>query len=273
MTSADPGPLVADFAARHPDIFAAEISSGSVEEIVSLVSKLPVDARIDVLARLPGSKVDDVIAAIPDFAGEWLSPAPVDKVSELLSRLPRNRRLTLLEGIASPEKRRRLMRQQQFPAHTIGNLIVDVPIRIVETAKSADIARAVRELGNRDPGLLVVISKDGDYRGALDPWPLLTAAKATRLGDFIIDVKPLLPEMSALDVADDERWNDFAWLPVVDHEGQVLGRVARSRVLKAARDQALESLHRQDFVTSLFAEFVHLCGGILERLLSGPARS
>lgn len=270
MASTESGPLLDDFAARHPDAFAAQIASGSVEELVSLIGSLPAERRINILARLPGNKIDDVISAVPGFGEHWLSPAPVDQVSELLSRLPRHRRLALVEAIESPDKRRRLKRQQQFPTHTIGNLIVDVPIRIIETAKAVDIVRAVKELGNRDPGLLVVITADGDYRGALDPWPLLTAARPARLANYLIDVKPLLPEMSAIDVAEDERWNEFAWLPVVDHDGQVLGRVARSRVLKAAKDRTLDSLRRQDFVTSLFAEFIHLCGGILERALSRP---
>jgi Mg/Co/Ni transporter MgtE len=209
---------------------------------------------------------------VPDFGKEWLTPAQVDRISELLSRLPRNRRRGLIDVIDDPTKRRRLLRQQQYPPHTVGSLLADVPLRVVETAKAGDVVRAIRDLGGRNPGLLVVISPEGVYRGVLDPWPLVANTQGMRLSDHVVRVEPLLPEIASVDAADDERWNDFAWLPVADHEGHVLGRVARSRILKAAREESVDALRRQDFITSLFAEFVYLCGGTLERLLVRTTR-
>ena len=268
----DTGPLLLDFAERQPEAFARELSGHSVDELTSIISNLPAEQRVDILARLPGALIDEVILAVPDFGRHWLTPAPLERISELLSRLPRSRRLALIETVDNTEKRRRLLRQQQYPPHAIGSLIVDVPLRVVETARAADVVRAIRDLGHGDPGLLLVISADGSYRGVLDPWPLLTNTREARLADHVVRVKPLLPEVAAVDAADDERWNEYAWLPVADHEGHILGRVARSRVLRAAREETADALRRQDFVTSLFAEFVHLCGGIVERLLARTAR-
>ena len=269
---AEAGTLLLDFARQHPEAFARRLAGGSVEQIVATLEGLPAERRVDILARLPGPGIEDVIEAVPNFGEAWLTPAPIDRISELLSRLPRSRRLALVDDVDNPDKRRRLLRQQQYPPHTIGSLIVDVPLRVVETAKTGDVVRAIRDLGSRDPGLLLVISAEGAYRGVLDPWPLLTDPEGARLADHVIRLKPLFPEIASVDAADDERWHDFTWLPVADHEGHILGRVARSLVQRAAREETVDAFRRKDFVTSLFAEFVHLCGGILERLLAGPAR-
>lgn len=265
MPEADP--LCADFARRFPDAFARTLARGRLADAIAVLSSLPAELRAAVIARLPPATVDQIIAAVPQFVPEWLAPAPLDAAVALLSRLPRETRLELVNALEDPAQRRQLLRHQQFPGHTIGSLVVDVPLRVVETARCSDVVTALRELEGHDPGQLIVISRDEKYVGVLDAWPLLTTRTSGNIRNLVVDLEPMQPEMSIDDVADDERWNLHAWLPVVDHENRVMGRVARSRVLRAAKAEAEALAGRRDLVGSLFAELVYLLGGVLERAL------
>lgn len=232
-----------------------------------VIESLPDELRAGIVARLPGAQIEELIERVPDFAQRWLAPAPLDAAIELLSRLPRSQRLTLLNELKDPAQKRRLLRHQQYPAHTIGSLVVDIPIRVVDTAVCDDVVNALRRVEGEAPGQLIVTSESGHYVGVLDPWPLLTSPQQGTVRKHLTRLEPLNPETTVADIENDERWNTNAWLPVVDHQQRVMGRVARARVLRVAKDQAEAVTGRQGIVSGLFSELVYLLGSVLERVL------
>ena len=267
MTDIDP--LNLDFAERHPDAFAMVLGRADYEEINRVVAALPVNLRAAIAARLPSNHVAMLLQGRDDDAVDWLASADFEDAVGLLSRLPRDRRLVLVNSLDNPDRKRRLLRLQQYPGHSIGALVGDVPMRIGARADAADVLAELRTIELDDPGPLVVVDRSGRYIGIVDRWRLLMANPLTGpVQDYVIEVAALRPETPIDTAAQLPDWHTRNWLPVVDHEQYVLGGVSRARVFTALQD--LDGKRRQGGIFGeLFADLAHLFGTVLEALLAG----
>lgn len=266
---ADIDPLNLDFAKRHPDTFATVLGRAEAEEIDKVVLALPVNLRAAVAARLPSVHVARLLQGDDNDAAEWLARAEFEDAVGLLSRLPRERRLALVNALENPDRKRRLLRLQQYPGHSVGALVGDVPMRIGANADAGDVLAELRTIELDDPGPLVVVDKSGRYVGIVDRWRLLMANPPTgTVRDYVADVAALRPETPIEVAAELPDWHTRNWLPVVDHEQYVLGGVSRARVFTALRDHDGKRRHGGVF-GELFADLAHLFGAALDAMLAG----
>lgn len=266
---ADVDPLSADFARRFPDSFARVLGRGDAKEVSRVLEKLPPGIKASIVARLPASRLEPLLSSRRHAPEQWLVDAPFDDAITLLSRIPRERRLALVNSLSDRDRRRRLLRHQQYPAHSVGALVSDVPLRISTDSPAADVLRELRGLEGDDPGPLVVIDAEGRYLGLLDRWRLM--AQHSPVGtarDFVRKVSPIYPEMSIASVAQNPDWHTHNWLPVVDHGRRILGGVSRARVFGAAGVQKSKVGSASDVMIDLMTDLVYVLGALLDRVLA-----
>ena len=266
-------PLSVDFAGRHPDAFARALARGDAGEASRVLERLPAEHRAAIAARLPAAQIKALLSSGEHRPEEWLARAPFDDAVNLLSRIPRDQRLAIVQSLDDRERKRQLLRHQHYPAHTVGALVGDLPMRVSAGTPAATVQAELRGLDAEDPGPLVVVDAAGHYVGMLNRWRLLVADDPTGpVSHYAREVKPVRPEVSIADVAMSDAWQERHWLPVVDHRGRVLGGVARARVFRAANAHVVRARRSSDFAAELFGDLVYLINAMLERALSGKGR-
>jgi len=265
----DLDPLSADFASRFPDSFARTLTRTPDADIDRVLAGLPPEVKAAVVARLPGPRIDELLSSGEHEPESWLVDASFEDAVTLLSRIPREERLALVNSLKDRERRQQLLRHQQYPAHSVGALVGDIPIRFSSEAPVVEALVELRELGGEDPGALVVVDRQGRYLGMLDTWKLLSRQRpAGTVGDYLIRVPAIFPETSIVNAADNPDWDRHSWLPVIDQRRRVLGAVSRASILKAARKLAGETGRASDFTLDLLSELVYVLGDMLDNVLT-----
>ena len=266
---ADTDVLNADFARKYPDKFARILGRGDGTEISQVLRKLPRPVAASVVARLPASRIDLLLGEGESDAGLWLADAPFNDAVALLSRIPRERSLVLVNSLKNRERRRRLLQYLKYPAHSVGALVVDAPVRVGADTDVDELLKELRSLDRDEPRSVVVAAADGTYFGMLDPWRLLTGEPPHgTVADFVAKVPAIYPETSLAAAVKDPGWNDYSWLPVIDHERRILGGVSRSSVFSAATKFAHDARPGRDVLSVLVGDVVHLFGELLTRSLA-----
>ncbi len=265
---ADIDPLSLDFAVRHPDSFARVLGRGETDEIARIIDSLSPDRKASIIGRLPTPVIARLLESERQPA-EWLVDAPFDDAVILLSRLPREKRLALVNRVEDRDRKRRLLRHEQYPAHTVGSLVSDVPRRLQAESAATDVVAELREPDAEARGPVVVVDADGRYLGVLDRWRLLLCDRPTgQVGDYLLDVRAVRPETPTATVVLDEQWHTRNWLPVIDHRDRVLGAVSRERVFRAAGAHFENVRGASDVLIDLLADLVHVCEAVLVKALS-----
>ncbi len=262
-------PVSADFARKHPGTFAKVLGKGEVLDIVRVLKQMPPSVAASVVARLPSSRAGAVVKSSQELLSAWLAEASYDDALTLLGHMPREKCLSLVNSLASRERRRKLLQFLKYPTHCVGALVTDVFVRISADMPAMDALRELRALKTDNPGPIVVLQSDGRYLGLLDLWRLLARDPPTGiLRDYVSRVPAMLPETPLTSAALDTNWQRYNWLPVIDHEQRVLGGVSRDRIFAATATQA-RAHGGQEILTSLATEMLRLIGALLDRILGG----
>ncbi len=262
-------PLTLDFATRHPESFARTISRAEPRDVARLIARLPDSQRAGIVARLPGDHIDHLTATARKRPAQWLAAAPFDDALSLLSRLPQEKRLDYINAIGDRERRLQLLRSQRYPAHSVGSVVGDLPMRISAESRAVDLLGQLRRLDTDDPGPLVVVDGDGHYLGIIDRWRLLIGnPPAGLIKDYTIPLTALLPETSVAAAAAMPEWHTCNWLPVVDYRQRVLGAVSRQRIFAAAAEHGDASRQSGNALLGLLTDVVYVLDDVLERILT-----
>lgn len=272
MTDIDP--LSLDFATRYPDSFSRVLGRGSVEECAQVIDSLPVEHRAGIVARLPATHIQHLLALTGENPTLWLQEAPFDDAINMLSRIPRDRRLSIVNAVTDRKRQRQLLRHQQYPAHSIGALVGDIPMRIAAETPAVDALAELHKFEDEDPGPLIVVDANGRYTGVLDRWRLLMDNPPSgHVSDYVIDVRPVRPETPIGAAAMISDWHTRNWLPVVDHRRRPLGAVSRAKVFRAATSHAGEPRRAGDLFVGLLIDLVYVLQSVLDKALTrrGPA--
>ncbi len=261
--------LSLDFATRHPDAFARILGAGEFEEIERLLAILPAERKAAIVARLPAPHIRELLESGHQRPADWLVDAPFDDAVTLLSRLPRDKRLALVNSLPDRNRQRRLLRNQQYPPHSIGALVGDIPLRVRPESPAADVLVELRKLDHESQGPVVVVDTDDHYLGVLDRWRLLLRSPpAGSVKDYLVAVKALRPETPVVEVAKNDEWHTRNWMPVIDHRRRVLGGVSRENVLRVAKTYSGDSQRGGDILLDLATDLVFLFETLLLRTFS-----
>jgi Mg/Co/Ni transporter MgtE len=265
--------LTLTYAREFPEEFATAASAAPRVELLELLQKLPADVAIGVVARLSVSAFRDVCTELKNPLSNWLNSAKFDDSVALLTRLPRREQIALVAAVVDRATRRRLRQFLNFPAHSVGSLAVELPLRIAEQTPLAELLQELRELDDRNETPVVVTGSQGQYVGVLDVWRLaLVVGEHGRVRDVCRWVNPVLPEVSLASARELVQWNRFDWLPVVDHEQRILGFVRHQQVFGIREMESSEAEIIGDSLVVLGSRYFTVLGRLLERMLGSVER-
>ena len=261
--------LSLDFAVRHPDAFARILGRGAFDECERIIEGLPADRKAAIVARLPAMRIDKLLDSGRQRPADWLADAPVGDAVSLLSRIPRERRLELVNGLGNRDRKRQLLRHLQYPTHSVGALVANIPLRLNAESSAKEVVDELRELDTESRGPVVIVDADDRYLGILDRWQLLLRSPPTgQVKDYRIAVQPIRPETPLTAVAMIDAWHTRNWLPVIDHRDRVLGVVSRGQVFRAVEARPGSAAERGDILLDLLADLVSVCEAVLLKAIS-----
>ena len=250
--------LHADFARSDPDAFARIISRGDVDEINAILERLSTTGAATVVSKLPGALIETLLDRDENSVKAWLSNAPIDTAIVLLSHIPREISLPLVNALSDRGRRRRFLQYLQYPAHSVGALVKDVPLKFRSDMPAREALEELQEFAGEDPGPVVVISANASYVGLLDIWKLLTSpAVAGTVNDYMLVTPPLYAETPVASAIADPNWQEFNWLPIIDHERRILGGVSRAS-LYGAKERSANRQESGSLIALLLSELPYV---------------
>ena len=271
---ADTDLLSAEFARKHPDAFAKTLAQGTAAEVTTILASLPVSSASAVAARLPASRVRAILAADPAAVECWLTEGPVDDARKLFGHIPRANCLSMVNAMRDRDRRRKFLQYLNYPAHSLGSLVRDVPVQFQSDMPAIDVIAELRAIGDELPGFIAIIGPDGQYLGAPDLWRLLvTPAQNSTISRYIRPTPTLRPEITQVSAAESSHWHTNNWLPVVDQHEHLLGAVSRASVFSAARKREEHVSSGDDLFGTLVRDAVLLLGEVLEWAFGRRGRS
>jgi len=259
----DTDALHADFARSDPAAFARILSRGDIDEIDAVLMHLSPAIAASVASRLPVPLIESLLDRNEEAMNAWLSDAPIDTAIALLSQIPREISLAVVNSLSDRVRRRRFLQYLQYPSHSVGALVTDVPLRFRSDMAAEAALDELRNFGGEDPDPAVVIRADASYLGLLDIWKLLTSASVTgSVSDYVLVAPPLHAETPVASAVSDPKWHSFNWLPVVDHERRILGGVSRARLFGAMERRVSEDA-RGSLLMQLLSEIPYVAGQLV----------
>ncbi len=178
----------------------------SVKEIAEELEEMDTDDAADVIAELPDEIVEEVIAKIED-------EKHAEDIKELLS----------------------------YEEDTAGGLMAKELVQVKETWTVAGCVREMRRQAKNVTRVhsIYVVDKDNKLKGRLSLKDLLTASTKAFISDiYISKVDYVNVDTEGEEVARIMQKYDLEAIPVVDHEGVLVGRVTIDDMVDFIKDEA-----------------------------------
>ncbi len=253
--------LTRDFAQSSPADFARVLTRGTAAEVSNILDTLTPVVRSAVVGKLPSHVLVTLLDEELADPITWLASASMDDATAIIGRLPRERALACVNALPNPRQRRRLLQYMNFPSHSVGALVSDVPFRFHVGQAVAEIITSVRNSDSATTQPIALLDGNERYAGVLDLWQLAIFGQAGGLaGDYLRAVEPLRPELAAPDALEHGAWDENVWLPVVDHGSRLLGAVFRAKLVQAVESLAPQSVSPTQNVANIAAGVVTLLG-------------
>lgn len=187
------------------------------------------DVRLSLLQDMHPNEVAEITASLDtDDAADVLQDMPDKLAEDVLAAMDAQRR-SRLEHVLS------------YPWDTAGGLMDTNLLTVRADVTLETVFRYLRlhtELPDKTD-MLLVIDRENHFKGGLFLSRLLTRSPDLSVLDVMsTDIEPILPEISAHDVANLFEQRDWVSAPVVDADGYLLGRITIDDVVDVIRDEA-----------------------------------
>ncbi|TVQ92566.1 MAG: magnesium transporter [Deltaproteobacteria bacterium] len=227
-TSADPGLLRSILRSCHPAAIARSMSELETPAVASLLRAIRPDRRGGIFGYLEPEIQDAVAARLNDGElGELLACMSPDEQADVWLRLPEDRQETVLQALDRVD-RDTLKKLSSYPEGTVGSLMTTKVATLPSALTVADALPRVRAHARdaEDIYTLFILGEGRRLVGTLSVRDLLLSDDRAVLGELCrphpIHVQPRDPFDDAIRLIRDY---DMVAIPVVDHEGSLLGAV------------------------------------------------
>ncbi|MBK5970310.1 MULTISPECIES: magnesium transporter [Thiorhodovibrio] len=248
------------------DALHAVLDSGSVKKAQRMLNALHPAEIGHVIESLPPAQRQLLWELVdPSIEGEALLYLHDDVRDDILSRMSSDRILAAAESLDSDDlaalvrdlpstitgevlnsldqqRRERLEKTLAYPEDSAGALANSDTISVRPEVTLDVVMRFLRRYKEGLPNLtdnLIVVNRAGRYLGILYLTELLTHDPDESVAEVMtLDVQPILVTTSARDVAKRFEAHDLVSAPVIDDDGQVLGRITVDDVMDLIREEA-----------------------------------
>lgn len=165
---------------------------------------------------------------------------PLDDLVDLIQNLPSALGAQLLVATTG-QRRQQLDALLSYAEDTAGGLMNADTIEVRADVRVGTVLRYLRLLESLPPqtDMLMVVDRDGRYKGGLNLSALLTASTEARVADLMHTDGVAIPvDMSATEVGRVFGEFDLLSAPVVDSEGRLVGRITGDDVADLIRQGA-----------------------------------
>ena len=191
------------------------------------------DAQAEILSRMEATEVLAITESLE-----------TDDMADILQQLP-DRVMKELLQIMDQENRSRVEQVLSYPEDTAGGLMNTDTVTIRPDITAETVLRYLRRHKEipETTDTLFVVSRKGSYIGVLPLTRLLTTDPDVLVREIMnTDVDAIAADMPDEDVARLFEQLDLLSAPVVDEEGQLLGRITIDDVVDVIREDADHSL-------------------------------
>ena len=232
----------------------AEMSPG---DVAYLISSSPPDYRTvlwsllepDQEAQVVNELSDDLRSAFlvdrePEALAEIVEQLDEDDVADILQELPDEVTGQVL-SIMDEQYRQRLQTVLSFPDDVAGGLMSTDTITIRADLTLDVVLRYLRRHSEMPASTdsLIVVTRDDRFVGLLPIQTLLVSDPAVSVREMMItDQEAINVDTAAVEVARRFERNDWISAPVVNADGQLLGRITIDDVVDVIREEADHSL-------------------------------
>jgi len=175
---------------------------------------------------------DDLLAAV--------QPLELDDLVDLIQALPPDVAAPLLNA-STGRRRQQLESMLRYPTDAAGGLMNTDVIEVRANVKLSTVLRYLRQLNALPPqtDVLMVVDRQGTYRGALPLSALLTSGLDTRVADVMrTDLAGIPVDTPGTDVARLFQDHDLVSAPVVDEASRLVGRITVDDVVDLIREDS-----------------------------------
>ncbi len=231
---------------EHPTDLAEIIENLSLKDQVQLVRNLDAESAADALVEMDESVRVELLESLDTgTAVSLVSEMSPDDAADVLEELDEDHRDVLLDSLEK-EDADEIRGLMAFDPETAGGLM-NTEVVILEDSLNVDegIRQLRQEIEDKEvPYYAYVVDADDRLKGVLSLRDLLLAPRGTSLSDMIKgkQVISVTFDQERSEVAHMIGDYNFMALPVVDHEGRLLGVITHDDVIDMLNDLASEDM-------------------------------
>jgi magnesium transporter len=237
--------LVRSFVESNPRDAAQAFEQLGTDEAFRIIEKLPFRTEALVLERLTPIKGSGILERLdPERRRELLAVLPPRTASLLVQHLEESKREEILTHL--PGKVGRQIRElMHYPPDTAGGMmeprVTSIPVDLTVQAALTHFRKAPRQTLY----YLYVTDRDGKLIGVLNMRDLLLASPRDQIESLVYkNILSVPVTMGRDEVVTLMRRHRFLALPVIDHEGRLMGVIRHDEALRAGQLEAFEDLQK-----------------------------
>ncbi len=238
----------AGIASLHPADVAALLDAIEEEEVKQkLFNFLPPDVASEVLSFVSPLTQEELTQELPDAVlGDLVERLDSDDAADLLSALPQEQARAVLDQV--PEELSAEMAQLlQYPADTAGGIMQTERVEVLEGTQVNEAIEIIRAHVAETPDIhnVFVVDQKRRLTGVLPLRKLILARPYERVENVMDRQVIAAPvDLDQEQVAHLFKRYDQVSLPVVDHDGVLLGRITIDDVVDVLEREATEDIYK-----------------------------
>lgn len=258
--------LLTAFAQRRPEALAPLLEAYTLLEIGVLLTALPINAAIRVLANLPSTQLAGLLEALPGSqVATFLSEAAPHQSALFVAHIPAAKYSGLLE--AAREDQKAVLRELfGVKGQTLAMQTNSHFVRVRSQQTCGEIRQELTSNQLPEDLLVIVVNDDSGYLGILPLMVVLADANSDRRAETLMRVlSPLQGDASVSASLSLSVWLEYPSMPVVDWRNTLIGVVKRNQLQRSVEDGARK--HSENPLFQLIDLYFDLYADTFEFLL------
>lgn len=228
---------------RYPDEAAAILEASSIEDVIGLLSSLPLRQAVSLLEKLTPELASRAIDGMSgELAAKVIPHTNPNRATSLIARLHPDRQESILAPL-DPSLAKELKALAQYTPDSAGGLMDPRVMTFRPDALPRDVIRRLRSLRKKRIQEIYLVDTDGKLVGSVALQDIVLAQPGDRLQDLSAGLPPHVHATDSRDEVND-RLSQYSVtsLPVVDFDQRILGVLRQNQLVAAAQQSATANI-------------------------------